>query len=156
MALVLDMPPDISSTKPVPAIYSQFHDEQALLNSALLAELMGESDRYVEVDMEACPPSYEELALSNPDEILRLLGADLAPHELTFVAEAAGKLADGNAAVAALLPLLSHASPFVREGTIYGLSRFATREAVRERLAALAAEDSSPGVREAAREALDA
>lgn len=72
--------------------------------------------------------------------------------ELSFTAEAAGILP---AARGVLLALLEHASPTVREGAIYGLSKQVDAEpALRARLSTIARSDRSGAVREAAAEAL--
>jgi hypothetical protein len=72
---------------------------------------------------------------------------ELEPPELTFLAE---KLTDEET----LTVLAKHTSPLVREGAVYGLAKIDTLSA-RGTLATIAAIDPSPGVREAAREALE-
>ena len=79
-----------------------------------------------------------------------------APHDLTFAAEALGGLSDAPRAIHHLLILAKHTSPIVREGAVYGMSRFAGESAVAVTLRELAANDPSPGIRQAASEALDA
>ncbi len=55
-----------------------------------------------------------------------------------------------------LLPLLDHSSPLIREGVVYGLSHFVEVPRVATRLMRTAWADTSPGVRDAAVEALEA
>lgn len=85
--------------------------------------------------------------------------ADIA--ELSFVAEDVGQVVAHRhqyleeIAVPVLLALLNHASPLVREGAIYGLADFASRRPeVARALMRLGWADPSPGVRDAANEAL--
>lgn len=71
------------------------------------------------------------------------------PAELTFQLERAG---EDPALCAELFRQLGHDSPLVREGAVYGLATLA--EMIRDALARTAEHDPSPGVREAAAEAL--
>lgn len=75
----------------------------------------------------------------------------MPPHELTFAAEEAG---EDERNVPALIALLGHADALVREGVVYGLSRWTSRADVVLALEALRF-DPSPGVRMAASDALD-
>jgi hypothetical protein len=67
----------------------------------------------------------------------------LQPHDLTFIAKRLGRR--DPAPLRWIELLASHASPVVREGAVYG------RLAIEE----IAGADPSPGVRSAAREALE-
>ena len=97
------------------------------------------------------------MAAEAPPKLLTLVAAlsneELPTWELSFAAEVAGTLP---AARAALLVLLDHESPTVREGAIYGLSKQLDADpAIRTRLAKIATDDRSGAVREAALEALE-
>ncbi len=98
---------------------------------------------------------FEFLAANYPSELLKLVSSDLlSPPARTFAAEIAGSTSLGPAVRTALLPLLDHASPLVREGAIYGLRKHAD-EAVIKKLKGLAASDPSPAIRQAAHDTLD-
>lgn len=84
----------------------------------------------------------------SPEQLLAYLGEPHQNSELTFAAEAAGKILD-----AALIRLLDHPSALVREGAVYGLAELVNDE-VRAALENTRKNDASPGVREAAEEAL--
>jgi len=96
---------------------------------------------------------WKAIAASNPGQLIRELSyGNLPSWELSFAAEAAGAVP---AAREALLGLLGHHSPTVREGAIYGLSRQIDDDPkIRELLVMLARADRSGSVREAATEAL--
>jgi HEAT repeat protein len=97
---------------------------------------------------------WQALAASDPDRLIAALTSpDLPTWELTFAAEVAGEFP---AARDALLALLAHASPVVREGAIYGLGKQPLEDdpALRARLRQIATADGSGAVREAALEAL--
>jgi len=97
-----------------------------------------------------CEGVFEEMAREDPARLISMLADDrLMPTDLTFAAEIAGGIADSALVRPALLRLLGHPSPFVREGAIYGISRHMTEEVV-QRLRELASIDPSPGVRAAA------
>lgn len=96
---------------------------------------------------------WKDLAATDPAALVATLARrDLPPWELSFAAEAAQVLP---AAQEALLALLTHESPTVREGAIYGLSRRVLDVKVRARLEELATDDRSGAVRESAAEALE-
>lgn len=104
---------------------------------------------------EPCEGAFEFLALNHAEQLLRLIALEkLAPADLTFAAEIAGRLADSDAVRRTLVPLLDQQEAVVREGAIYGLTRHLDQE-VRERLLELAAKDPSAAVRTAAADALD-
>lgn len=96
---------------------------------------------------------WQALAATDPDRLVAALTAgDLPTWELSFAAEVAGALP---AAREALIALLRHESPTVREGAIYGLSKqLDTVPAIRAQLKEIAASDRSGAVREAAAEVL--
>lgn len=83
--------------------------------------------------------------------------------DLTFHAERLGDADDIASAYAELRRLLVHASPVVREGAVYGLAKLRARGLepgkkdcpIEILLRNVAEIDASPGVREAAREALE-
>jgi HEAT repeat protein len=102
-----------------------------------------------------CEEMFEVLAERFPEDLLSLISNDtLASSALTFAAEAAGRIPDGAAVRATLMPLLGHASAIVREGAIYGL-RGHFNEAVSVKLSELAQRDPSPAIRQAASDTLD-
>ena len=99
---------------------------------------------------EPCEAMFEYLAERYPSELLRLVtSAKLRPTDLTFAAEIAGRIRDGQQVRKALLPLLRHTHPVVREGAIYGLAHHLD-ETVKQSLEDLAQRDSSRAVREVA------
>lgn len=102
---------------------------------------------------------FKEMAITNPEQFLRLLeSGELPPSRLTYAVEYAGHCKNHlDEALAVLLRLHNHASPLVREGVICGLERFAKNPEVQEVLAfhADAEHEPSSDVREAARDAID-
>lgn len=86
--------------------------------------------------------------------IKTLFDPETPAHVLTFAAESHGQTRSIEA-LGALLWLQRHADPLVREGVVYGLSNYNDNDLVRVTLARIAEGDTSPGVREAAREALE-
>ena len=88
--------------------------------------------------------------------------AHLALHELTsdpvLLSQAAAAMAtaaEENLMTNVLLKLTEHPRPFVREAALHGLVRFfGSSVDARDRAREMAAGDASPGVREAASEAL--
>jgi HEAT repeat protein len=78
----------------------------------------------------------------------------LEPTLLTFAAEIAGAALSREVIVPVLLQLLAHPHPAVREGAIYGLQGHEGTEIYAE-LKRIGRDDPSPGVREAALEALE-
>lgn len=104
-----------------------------------------------------CRAYFERLAEQSPARLLELLDdTALVPADLTFAAEIAGQRLPHDIAIRnRLLELLQKSdSSLVREGVIYGLSANLTDD-VCERLRSIAQDDPSPGVREAAKEALE-
>jgi len=98
---------------------------------------------------------FEFLAVNYPNDLLKLVSGNvLSPPAMTFAAEIAGGTLLGPEVRMALLPLLDHVSPLVREGAIYGLRQHADKT-VLEKLRSLAVNDSSPAIRQAARDTLD-
>ena len=95
---------------------------------------------------------WQAMSASDPDRLVGVLSSDDLPTwELSFAAEVAGCLP---AARAALIALLNHDSPTVREGAIYGLAQQLDNDpSIREHLTKLT-HDRSGAVREAANEAL--
>lgn len=76
---------------------------------------------------------------------------------LSFMAEAMGHAAEAAerpVAARLLLQLLSHPHSLVREGAAYGLAALLDEPGVRQQLEFRASHDVSPGVRQAALEAL--
>lgn len=97
---------------------------------------------------------WQELAASAPERLVAALtSGELPPWELSFAAEVAGDLPQARDA---LLTLLDHEEPTVREGAIYGLAKqIDDDQTIRERLEKIAIFDASSVVREVAIEALD-
>ena len=89
--------------------------------------------------------------LNKPQLASLISSGTLDDVDLTFAAEHLGRLAHDDSAFArrALTPLLSHESPLVREGALYGLDGHLDAD-LYERVTAIAHGDPSRGVREAA------
>lgn len=99
---------------------------------------------------------FEQWATDSPERLIQAMcGGKLRPTLLTFAAEIAGNHLPSEQIVPALLGLLEHADPIVREGAIYGLA-YHEGENISAALRKIVESDSSPGVREAATCALDA
>lgn len=111
-------------------------------------KLMGDISNHAEL---------ARMADEAPLELLALIESGcLAPEDLTFAAESAGDIKDRAAAIPVLLGLIGHRSALVREGMVYGLTKDVSRDMnVRSAICSLADHDVSPGVREAAIEALN-
>ncbi len=77
----------------------------------------------------------------------------LPVHILTFIAEDLGKRTPPP--LRYLAALARHPSPIVREGAVYGMAPHVEVSSVRGMLKDISVRDESPGVREAAREALE-
>jgi hypothetical protein len=94
---------------------------------------------------------FERLVTEDPARLVALLGSHvLGPALLTFAAEIAGKGLAFDVVGAALLALLQHERPIVREGAVYGLREHEEHPEVAAALAKVAADDPSPGVRASA------
>lgn len=156
MVLAIDMAPEITATRPVASLYSRFHEEEALISSASLGGIVGPlPPRFVEMRPEPCEALFKRLATENPDELLSALDSGvLAPHDLTFAAEAAGDIRDTRRVQVALFALLRHVSPLVREGAIYGLAKLPPTDEVQTALREISQNDASAGVRAAAADVL--
>jgi len=156
-------PPEIAITDVAREIDRAFTDAEANRSSVVLTMVRSLSDepmRFVElrsIGADYHGPPFESLAVNNPARLITLIERGrLADHDLTFAAEALGRVADASAAIAVLRKLTHHDSPVVREGAVYGLSRHVrSYPDARSAVATLASNDSSPGVRAAAIEALD-
>jgi hypothetical protein len=103
-----------------------------------------------------CESLFWRLAQLDPCGLTRLIRQGcLAPHDLTFAAEALGSIADEDLAAATLLPLLEQRVPgIVREGVIYGLARLTHRADARAGLQRVVDSDPDRVLREAAEDAL--
>jgi hypothetical protein len=92
---------------------------------------------------------FEHWAKCDHDALLAYLHGSHAEHGgnagLTFACEAAQGVADERI-VAAVVELLGHAAPLVREGALLGLQD-STDAGIRARVGAMATCDPSPGVR---------
>ena len=106
-----------------------------------------------------CEAEFEHLSAKDPMRLVELIGSgELEPSLLTFAAEIAGSVGPlyRPAALGALIPLLNHNRPHVREGAVYGIGRIAEAApqaaALLERVASDTAQHE--GVRAAARSVL--
>jgi HEAT repeat protein len=98
---------------------------------------------------------FERWAVECPEKLLAAVLSNLTPPALlTYAAEIAGKALPSEQIVPALLGLLQHASPIVREGAVYGLS-YHSGDAAMQALQALAECDPIIGVQCAARAAIE-
>lgn len=100
-----------------------------------------------------CRNNFERWAKEDPERLVRVLTDGSLPDTLlTFAAEIAGKALPSDVVLPALVELLHHASPVVREGALLGIEHHMKAVTMREyaRLLAMAANDPSPGVRETA------
>ena len=94
---------------------------------------------------------FERLVTEDPERLAALLSSgELRPALLTFAAEIAGKGLAFDVAGAAMLALLRHERPVVREGAVYGLRPHEEQPEVAAALAKVATDDPGPGVRAAA------
>lgn len=97
---------------------------------------------------------FEKLADHSPAQLIRLVQEGrLKDTDLTFAAEAIGRIRDHSLAVPALRHLLAHPAAVVREGALYGLSRHLTAE-VERLIGSVAESDNDPCIREVARDIL--
>ncbi len=102
-----------------------------------------------------CEGEFEHLSVHDGPALIRLLTPDeLPPHLLTYAAEWAGDIPVATPGlVEALLALLGHPDPGVREGAVYGLLKLTEdRPDLRELVLRHTdpAVEPSPGVRRAA------
>jgi hypothetical protein len=99
---------------------------------------------------------FHELATTAPAELAALVQQNVVRDtRLTYAAEILGReVSDATLVLPALLPLLRHPSPVVREGAILGLANHLTHQ-VREALRRVRQDDPGPGVRQAAEDTLD-
>ena len=156
------VPPEITCTEVGSEIRRRFTDDSANMNSVLLGKLHQpneESVRFIQVLPDWRGPSFKTLAKEDPARLLALVAEDrLAEHDLTFAAEALGLIENSSLATELLERLTRHSSALVREGAVYGLAMhpdLARPGPVRAAVEQLVQDDPSPGVREAATEALD-
>lgn len=106
------------------------------------------------MSLPACKADCERLSATDPAALVAAF-PEMKPTLLTFAAEYLGR-APADVAVPALLPLLDHEKPYVREGAIYGLQPHAACDPrIVEAFRVLAALDPSPGVRTVAAGALE-
>ncbi len=106
-------------------------------------------------NFQICEGYLEELAVEDPIHLARMIRTGLVPENLlTFAAEHLGSTGDSDLVRSALLPLVGHPSPIVREGVLLGLQRH-RNEKIDQILVFCASQDPSPGVRLTAVEALE-
>jgi hypothetical protein len=103
-----------------------------------------------------CQGLFSELVDTSPETLLTLIEyQDMRPTLLGFAAETAGLIEDSEVVTKTLIPLLTHAKFYVREGAVYGLSNHLDFPGIRERLEEQLASDSSESVCMAIQEALE-
>ncbi len=104
-----------------------------------------------------CEAQFERMAYDDPSRLIKWIqSGELSEADLSFAAEALGKVALSESVVDSLLALLRHPSAVVREGAIYGLQPHAPYAlGARNVLRAIAETDRSKAVQEAAREAIE-
>jgi len=90
------------------------------------------------------PPSFTESAM------IAFLESDAEPADLSRAAEDAGCKMGGERIVTALLKLLKHPRPVVREGALYGLWYHMSNKDVREAVIKVAKEDECASIRDIA------
>jgi HEAT repeat protein len=150
-------PPEIALTEPLCQVRRRFDDEDANMSSVLLSTFRDSAPevRFIQLVPDWKGPSFEQLAVEQPQDLLALvLKGRLAEHDLTFAAEALGRV-DEALSLPVLFALARDSSRLVREGAVYGLSRHVRNADVRAVLMRMSKEDPSPGVRTTAAEALD-
>jgi hypothetical protein len=99
---------------------------------------------------------FRKQAISNPEALVATLRSPhVEPSILTYAAEVAGQLLAGDEVVEALVALLDHRAPVVREGAALGLASHARHPRARTRLGEVADHDSSAAVRATAAAALE-
>jgi hypothetical protein len=102
-----------------------------------------------------CEEMFEYLAEVYPTQLIALLGCNrLVAANLTFAAEIAGRIENSALVRSALLPLLEHGDPVVREGALYGLAKHMDEE-TRRRVLQVGANDPNLEVRQAANDFLE-
>lgn len=104
-----------------------------------------------------CRNTFTYLRTHAPATLLHLLAAQqLGGAHLSWAAEEAGRITalPAGVIVAAVTPLLTHVTPYVREGAVYGLQPFLHRADVWAAVVTVARSDPSPTMREVAEEAL--
>ena len=96
------------------------------------------------------------MADSRPEKLIEWMNSGaLEPSDLTYAAEILGSKVSGDLAIEPLLRFSVHPSRLVREGSVYGLQNHLTERRVVSRLREMAENDDSPGVQQAAEDALD-
>lgn len=111
-----------------------------------------------EPPLEPSEALFEYLAAHDPERLFGMLERrELAAPHMTFAAEIAGRCARQYEAAVLLAGLLEDPSPLVREGAIYGLEHLLGVPGVEGviRRHTEPGNEPSPGVRDAAIEALD-
>lgn len=103
-----------------------------------------------------CEEMFEYLAENYPTQLAILLRSKvLSPADLTFAAEIAGRANNYESVRSALLMLLEHEHPVVREGAIYGVARHMDDE-TRRHLLRISQGDGNSVIRQAALDTLEA
>ena len=102
-----------------------------------------------------CEETFERLATEEPARLaLWIEEATLDPTDLTFAAEYLGLASDRPLVLRALLPLLEHPKPYVREGALLGLGRHLAAD-MEPRLRSVVSDDPAPEIRALAQGLLD-
>lgn len=98
-----------------------------------------------------CESAFEYLASHHPLELAKLISSeDLRDEDLTFAAEMMGTVSDAATVKKALIRLLKHPNPVVREGAIYGLSAHLPDTDIEREFHTLALEDGNKVIRDLA------
>jgi len=101
-----------------------------------------------------CEDAFEWLGENHPSELMVLIrDGGLHPADLSFAAETAGRWLQSGDARVALVPLLDHHDPGVREGALYGLARHMT-PSVAAHVGEISKRDASEAVRAVAEDTL--
>jgi hypothetical protein len=104
----------------------------------------------------ACQGLFSELVITSPETLFTLIEyQDMRPTLLGFAAETAGLIEDSVTVSKTLIPLLTHAKFYVREGAVYGLSNHLEFPGIRAKLEEQMNSDPSESVRMAIQEALE-
>lgn len=153
----LAIAPDISLTRSGSKLMKQFFAPAS--SSVSFASIVASSPpTYVELKPAAvlpCEALFERLVHDDPSALLQMVREQtLTPSDLTFAAEAAGRITSLDV-TPALLTLLRHPSAIVREGVVYGLARHVDKPHVRSALKEVFIQDPSPAVRSAVADALE-
>ena len=104
----------------------------------------------------ACRNAFAEMAANNPDSLIEWINSKtLGSGHLTFAAEELKNIHTSKLVVDTLITLSNHKEAVVREGAVYGMYGHLNDSQVVKRLLEMAYNDSSIGVKQAAKDILD-